>query len=82
MANYGSIPPVQVTFFLTVQDDCATTVVQTSQVIPNIVFVPLTDVAPMVQTFVPFADSFASIVAMPGVCGSKLYSIVEGYPFI
>jgi hypothetical protein len=83
MVSYPTVLAGTATYTLTVVDPCATALMDNlSQVIPQMDYTVLLAANPTNATFQPFTDDAAVNFLNPSICGPKVYSIVEAWPFL
>jgi len=46
------------------------------------IYVPILETEPIMQTFLPFRDNVALQYSSPEICGPKTYTIEGAHPFI
>lgn len=83
LLSYPAVTPFTASFILTVYDKCATaTVDNLGQSLSVLTYVVIQATGPTTLEFQPYSDSVGQEYANPSICGSKSYTILEGYPFV
>jgi hypothetical protein len=83
LPSYPTVVAGTTTYTLTVVDPCATVVVDNlQQAISTMIYVVMLATTPTTTTFVPFSDNAAVTYSNPSICGPKVYTILEAYPFV
>jgi hypothetical protein len=83
LINYPTVAPVTVSYLLTVFDNCATaTIDNLGQALGSINYVVLLALGPTTIDFLPYTDNVAQSYSNPPICGPKVYTLIEGYPFV
>lgn len=79
LTNYPGIAPTKIQFSVTLVDPCLTTVLTLATTLSTFTIAAFDGVG-FTQTFMPATDSAADTALVPGLCGTRVYSIVELQP--
>lgn len=79
MSSFPAVPPVQVTFQAVLTDPCLTTVLTLPTTLSTF-SISTFDGVGFTQTFMPATDTAGSTAVVPGLCGPRVYTIVEAQP--
>ena len=76
LTNYAELTPLSATFLVRITNPCANTTLNLSTTLLPVTITSLSGVS-NTQSFLPATDSASSTASIPGLCGNKIYSIVE-----
>ena len=79
LSDYPAVPPVQVTFQAVLTDPCLATLLTLPTTLSTF-SISAFDGVGFSQTFMPATDAAGTTAAIPGLCGPRVYTILESSP--
>jgi hypothetical protein len=76
LTNYAEVTPLLATFSVNITNPCLTTILSLPTTLAPITITSLSGIGDT-QNFLPATDSASTTASIPGLCGSRIYSIVE-----
>lgn len=79
LSNYPLVPPAQLTIAITLVDPCLTTTLTLPTALTSFSIAAFDGIG-FTQTYMPATDAAATSALVPGLCGPRVYTILEASP--